>query len=278
MMISPTKPIIYGQGPRALELDSLIAARRAPASSKAGVHHNGTSVSEVSPKHAKVNLSRAHHIKVRFRVEKVGDQELLRIKDNGSSFEIPFLEERPYFDYRSVQRTKGRLIFPGGICSVELEEGPSGKWLYLHLPELELTKEQRQDWEQLYAAKAQEGANFIQKYGGWKLGISEFCNRWKPHFSSEDPRILQQIVGKLIAKSSSGDAWLSDSEGRRELEASTPELAQIIVNLPEEVLELKLRVANLIEVLKMMEEAEEKLAILEASRLEKETVMHGLGK
>ena len=46
----------------------------------------------------------------------------------------------------------------------------------------------------------------------------------------------------------------------------------------EEVLELKLRVGNLIEVLKMMEEAEEKLANLEASRLEKEAVMHGLGK
>jgi hypothetical protein len=274
--ITKEKPYTYDEGPRVKELDNLIASRRATPPAEDGVHHHATSVREVSPAHSKVNTSLAHHIKVRYRVEKIGDMGLLKVKDNGTSCEIPFLDERPYFDYHGVRRTKGALMFQGGVCSVEFEEGPSATWFYIHLPELELTPEQLNEWEQIYSKKAQEASNFIQKWGGWKFGLMEFCTRWKPHFSTEDRRILERIVGKLSASSASGNVWFSDSEGRRELEASKPELAQIIVALPEEVYELKLRMGSLLEILKMMEEADRALAHLEASRLEHETVEYGL--
>lgn len=274
--VTDIQPYLYGDGPRSKELDKIVVAQQLSESANGEVSTNGTGVKQVSPEAARVNLVRSHHIKVRFLVEKIGDSEILRVKQDELTLDVPFLEKAPYFDYRSVRRTKGTLSFPGGRYSVELEEGPKATWFYIHLPELQLTKEEVEGWQKTYSEKAQHAANFIQKWGGWRFGLMEFCERWKPHFSTEDPRFLQQLVGKLGAKNHDGSVWLSDSEGRRELETSDPELAQVIVSFPEEVLELRTRVTNIIQILKLMIEADEDLAMLEASRLEKETVKYGL--
>lgn len=278
VQIGGKKPYIYGAGPRAGELDAIVVTRGAHPSATNGVHHDATSVTKVSPTRDSVNFVRSHHIKVRFRVEKIGDMELLRIKDNGSSVDLPFLEPRPYLDYHNVRRTKGKVPYGKETLSVELEESSAATWFYVHLPELKLTKQELPDWETRYSAMGQQVANFVQKWGGWQLGMMEFCTAWKPHFSTEDPRILEQIAGKLSGKNHDGTVWLSDSEGRRELETSRPEYASVIMALPEEVYELRLRVSNLLELVKMLVEADEDLAKLEASRIEKEGVGYLMGK
>lgn len=265
------RPYLYGAGPRSKELDRLIVARKVSTPTPTEVSTNATSVKQISSKTSQVRTVRAHHIKVRFAVEKIGDMELLSTREG----DIPFLEKGPYYDYRSVKRTKGRLHHPGGVCSVELEEGPNQTWFYIHLPEHEMTIEEVPGWEEKYSKLAQDAANFIQKHGGWKFGLMEFCKRWKQHFSTEDPRLLQQIVGKLTAANHDGTTWLSDSEGRRELETSDPEYAQIIVSIPEALYELKLEMKDLVEITSMIKAAVENLTRAEALEIEDRAMSGG---
>jgi hypothetical protein len=271
--VTDVRPYLYGAGPRSKELDRLIVARKVSTSTPSEVSTNATSVKQVSPETSHVRTVRTHHVKVRFKVEKIGDMEQLSTKDG----DLDFLEKGPYYDYRSVKRTKGRLHHPGGVCSVELEEGPSKTWFYIHLPEREMTSEEVPGWEERYSKLAQDAANFIQKWGGWKFGLMEFCNRWKPHFSTEDPRILQQIVGKVTAANHDRSTWLSDSEDRRELETSDPEYAQIIVSIPEALYELKLEMKDLVEITSLIKTAVENLTRAEALELEDRAAGEGLG-
>ena len=85
------------------------------------------------------------------------------------------------------------------------------------------------------------------------------------------------FADKYTGPSASGKVWISHSAGRRELETSDAELASVVMDLPEEVLRLKLRLRNVLEVIEMIVEAEEGLSKIEATRLERETVVDGLG-
>jgi hypothetical protein len=216
---------------------------------------------------------------VKFRFDKLGDTDEIRIRrEDGMAVSLPFLEQRPYLERNGVKRTKGVLCCPPGDLSVELEERPSGElWFYVHLPELMLTRQQLEsdDWKEAYKVMGLEAGNWVQRHAGWKLGLLEFTD-WKPHFASEDPRILQTIVGKFTSKNHDGSVWTSDSEGARELETHKPELASIICDLPGAIYELKLEVGEILQVLGMMVEAEEKVAEVEASRLQRETNALGL--
>jgi len=274
--ITDVQPYLYGEGARSKELDLLIASESVSTSSSDEVSRYATSVKQVPPRNRSVATVRAHHVKVRFLVEKIGDMEYLQIREDGNLIKLPFLEPRPYLNRRNVSRRKGKILVNAETFSVELEETSGHTYLYLHLPELNLTVEQLDEWEELYAAKAQQVANFIQKWGHWRFGLMEFCARWKPHFATEDPRILQQIVGKATAKSSTGHTWLSDSEGRRELETDTPRIATAIVQLPEKVVQMEVRIDHLIKILEMIVKAQELEAQIELSNIEKDTVLKGI--
>ncbi|MEM0344098.1 MAG: winged helix-turn-helix domain-containing protein [Thermoplasmata archaeon] len=277
--VTKTRPYLYGDGPNAKELDKIIVVKQVSASTSDEVSNHATGVTQVSPGNFVHRTVNGHHVKVRFKVEKLGDTEEIRVRcGDGSTVSYPFLEKRPYLERNGVKRTKGKLHCPPGVLSVELEERPSGElWFYVHLPELKLTREQIQsgEWKEAYKVMGQEAGNWVQRHAGWKLGLIEFTD-WKPHFATEDPRILNTIVGTFTAKNHDGSVWTSDSEGKRELETSRPELASVICDLPGAVYELKLTVGEILQVLEMMVAAESRVAEVEALRLQRETNELGL--
>jgi predicted transcriptional regulator len=280
--VTDKQPYLYGDGPRSKELDKVIDFKRVSKSASDEVSAHDTSVGNLSPETQAVRTVLSHHVKIRFKVEKLGDTDVIRVKDleTGAFLEAPFLNHAPYLDHNNVRKTKGKLLFSGSELSVELEETPSCTWFYVHLPKISLTRDELKSgkWEEIYKRIGQETGNYLQKWAGWKLGLMELCPNWKPHFASEDPRILNNIVSRASAKNHNGSVWTSDSEGRRELETSDPEYAQIIVSIPEALYELKLEMKDLVEITSMIKAAVENLARAEALEIEERAMAEGLGK
>jgi len=283
--VTDTKPYLYGDGLRSRELDDYLAGKRAlesttsdVASDGRGVHVAGSNaVRQLTPKGYGIGLINAHHIKLRFRVIKIGDMHTLLIDKGQHAVEVPLLDKDPYLNHNNVVKYKGKLHFDGEDYSIELEDTPTVTWFYVYMPARNLTVPESKEYEQIYLSQAQQVANFLQKHGKWEFGIIEFCPLWKPHFAACDDRLLNQLVGKVKAKSHSGKVWLSDSEGRREIETSEAELATVIADMPEFVLKLNVRMDVLLQILEKLVAADEKLAQLQVSRLEKETVDHLIG-
>ena len=274
------RPFLYGPGPRAAELDRLIAARRAQGSLNDEVACDGRGVREVAKNTSAARTVNVHHVKVRFVVLKIGDKEFMRVKHEGAVYNLDFLEKDPYFSHNNVIRTKGVLHCPLGQLTVELEEAPSKAQLYIHLPESELTPESVQsgEWKRIYETIGQEAGNWVQKWAGWELGLMELCPSWKPHFAVHDPRILRHVIAKSTAQNTDQSVWLSDSQGKAEFETHREELAGVIVDLPGAVYELQLVVSELTRVLRATIENEEHLAELAVLRQQREVGGNGVMK
>lgn len=271
------KPYLYGQGPRASELDAIAVFAEKKVSAANDVAVYGRGVTTTSPTTSRVHTGRVHHCKVRWRVSKIGDKEIINYHDGNVFYELPFLEKTPYLKRRGVTRTKGRLNTPIGEVSVELEETDHKTNFYAHIPEMDLPEEDIANgrWKALCDAKGQEIGNFIQKWGGWKLGLMELCPNWKPEFGFHDPRVFRNAIENYTARNGAGDVWFSGSEGRAELETNKPEYASVMVDLPGSMYELKLQVKELVGIITMLVEGQKGMAEIEAVRLERELAQNG---
>lgn len=271
------KPYLYGNGPRAKELDQIAVSEVLTHSAKNGVATYGTSVKPVSKATRQVNGARVHHCKVRWLVNKIGDRERLVFKDGNVVYELPFLDDKPYLNRRNVSRTKGVLSTPVGKVSVELEETPNQVRLYAHIPEEDLPEDMitNGEWKDRCEAKAQEIGNFVQKWGHWQLGLMELCPDWVPHFAVHDPRILRDELRNYTSQNAKGDVWTSGSEGRAELETSRPEYVSVMVDMPGKLYELKMQVSQMLEVLEMLSAGQVRMAEIEAMRLERDIAANG---
>ena len=271
------KPYLYGDGPRAKELDAIAVSEVIATSAKNGVSCYGTGVKPVSQETSQVNTAKVHHCKVRWQVSKVGDREVIIYRDENILYELPFLSKTPYLSRRNVQRTKGTLNTPIGKVSMELEETPNQIRLYAHIPEEELPEQMitNGEWRHRCEVKGQEIGTFVQKWGGWKLGLMELCPNWSPHFAIHDPRILRDELNSRTVQNAAKDVWTSGSEGRAELETSRPEYVSVMVDMPGKLYELKLQVTQIGEILDTLIGNEAKFAELETVRQEKELAQNG---
>lgn len=271
------KPYLYADGPRAKELDQIAVSEAVNHSAKNGVAAYGTGVKPVSPATCQINTSKVHHCKVRWLVHKVGDKERVIFKDGNIVYELPFLDKTPYLSRRNVSRTKGKLNTPVGSVSLELEETSNQTRLYAHIPEEDLPEEMITNggWKKRCEAKAQEIGNFIQKWGRWELGLMELCPDWIPHFAINDPRILGEELKNYTSQNAKGDVWTSGSEGRSELETSRPEYVQVMVDMPGKLFELKLQVAELVQIVEMLKQGVQGMAEIETIKLEQEVAQKG---
>jgi hypothetical protein len=273
------KPYLYGQGPRASELDAIAVFEQKKQSASSDVAVYGTGVTTTSSTTRRVHTGRVHHCKVRWRVSKIGDKEVIHYHDGNVVYELPFLDKSPYLNRRGVIRTKGRLNTPIGEVSVELEETSDKAHFYAHIPEMDLPEEDITNgkWKVLCDSKGQEIGNFIQKWGGWKLGLMELCPNWKPEFGFHDPRLFRNALENFTARSKAKDVWLSGSEGRAEIETNKPEYASIMVDVPGSMYELKIQIQELVGMIHMLVDGQKGMVELEALRLEREVALNGGG-
>ena len=271
-------PRLYGPGPRYNIVREIVERIGSETSTLTEMPAHATGVTRISKSTYKVNTLTSHHIKARARVEKIGDREYLCVGEGGERVRMPFLESAPYLDHNNVQRYRGSLTIGGERFSMELEETIRRSTLYVHLPSRELTQAEAPGWKRIFTEIAQRAFDFVTKWGGWKLGEVELCKNWKPHFASEESRLLGYRLNGITASSPDGSVWLSNSGGSREIETSEPEYAQFICSLPESYLDMSRRVSVLLEFSRKLLETIENLMKIEASRLEKELVHAGMGK
>jgi hypothetical protein len=299
--LSKGTPHTYGPGDRADELDELVEETDVKDSTDDEVSSDAIGVTQVSSTVHDVATILAHHHRVKFKVEKVGDCELLKVpKKDGSLGQISFLDSRSYQEnYRGVTRTKGKLRFGGIVLSVELEKTAGGETFYIYGPRKDFTRQQLIDDPEIYdkwvVAQCQEAANFVSKWGGWRFGLPELCD-WIPHYAGDDKRLFGLLNTKFTA--GDGEVWTSNSEGRAELETSNPRLAPFVKQIPEQLknltegvgqlkedrvldreilLEIKLQMRDIIEIWKMQVEAEKLQAEAATIRQEREVAANGSG-
>jgi len=222
------KPKLYEKGPNAGELDALIVGQ------KSEVYARG--VTDVAAKYARVNTAKVHHLRYRAKVLRVGDMQFLR----------------SYYNRRNVQRFKGQIPYYEHFISVEYEETPNQKNFYVHPPEMDLTEAELGDYESKAAAVCQDILNGLSKKAGWKFGLPE-KTKWETHIAVDSPALVGGLTGKYYMESQDGTAFLSNSEGRDELEYKSRgqndkkaiEQAKIMLELPGEVIEISPKLSEL---------------------------------
>lgn len=222
------KPKLYEKGPNAGELDALIVGQ------KSEVYARG--VTDVAAKYARVNTAKVHHLRYRAKVLRVGDMQFLR----------------SYYNRRNVQRFKGQIPYYEHFISVEYEETPNQKNFYVHPPEMDLTEAELGDYESKAAAVCQDILNGISKKAGWKFGLPE-KTKWETHIAVDSPALVGGLTGKYYMESQDGTAFLSNSEGRDELEFKSQgqndekaiRQAKVMLELPGQVIEISTRLEEL---------------------------------
>lgn len=255
-----SKPYFYEKGPNGNHLDILLVNPRNE------VYARG--VTQVSQNYARVDLAKVHHLKYRAKVLRVGDMQFLR----------------SYYNRRNVQRFKGQIPYYEHFISIEYEETPNQQNFYVFPPEMDLTSKELGDYEVKAAAVCQDILNGLSKKAGWQFGLPEKTN-WETHIAIESPALVGGLAGKYFMESKDGTAFLSNSEGRDELEFKSQgqndekaiRQAKIMLELPGQVIEISTKLSELegtleqiIRVLSLQTTGLEKLAEINGKIVEKE--------
>jgi hypothetical protein len=249
------RPILYEKGPRGGELDALIVDGKLTT--------YATGVTDVAKKYTRVDNAEVHHLKYRAKVLTVGNMGFLR----------------QYFDRRNVQRYKGQIAYYEHWISVEYEVTPKQQTFYVYPPEMDLTGEELAGYESKAAAVTQDIPNGLSKKAGWKFGLPE-KTEWETHIAVENPALIGGIAGKYYMESQDGVAFLSNSEGRDEIEfnsqgqkdAKALKQATIMLNLPGQVIEISTKLSELESTLEQLV----RILALQTTGLEKVAEIIGL--
>jgi DNA-binding transcriptional ArsR family regulator len=228
------KPVLYEKGPRGPELDMLYV--------RSSEQINARGVTQCSEHLAKVPTANVHHLKFRLNVLKEGDSQFIYKRGR---------------QYRNVQRSWGQVPYQDKFVTVELEQSfASGgrTTLYIYPPEMDLTADELPHYEEISAKACMEISGYMQKNMSWKLGIPELTD-WQRHIGIDNPALMKGVAEKYFMKSKDGKVWTSNSDGRSEEETDSIEHAQILLDLPGEVLTIKTTMVDLVEDLKLIVEA-----------------------
>lgn len=227
-------PRFYTKGPNGIQLDKAIV------DSKLTVYTRG--VTRLAKKYVRSETGRVHHKKYKFKVISEGSLNYYKIGAR----------------YRNIQRCYAEVPYKDQFVKLELErsfkDGGNGTVLYIYPPQLDLTSEELPKHDDLSLRAVIDIANYLSKNMGWKLGEVE-NTKWQTHIGIDDPAMFKGLAEKIYMKSSDGQAWLSNSEGRSEYETSSVELAQIKLDLPGEVLTIKTTTNGIVETLQQMVQA-----------------------
>ena len=238
-------PILYEKGKESPKLDALVLERRVRDTIRSCVGHASPNTSDtptISPPCQDVSRTvenaRVHaNGSVSFNVEKVGDLHELVIKrdgPNGKVERIKLFKMEPeisedagrgsscYNSHIYVHGKKVRLQFWQGKEKNTLRIWPTEK----NVPPSLLPSDD--ELEKFMESQAQDVANFISKYGGWRFGLPSFNGQIE--IASQDERILSQIPDDIKRVEGVPDAWVDGSppNGKREFEVLRTKKARAV--------------------------------------------------
>jgi DNA-binding transcriptional ArsR family regulator len=235
---------LYKKGPKATKLDGRLNAVSSKINAR-GVTHPSNFEQSSTP----VKTARVHHGLLRLNVVTEGDVEQILEEISGRSVRRPFLKQ--YQNRRGLERFKGQLPYKDLFVSVGYERSAKKRTFYIWPPELDLSADELESYEQRWISISVELSNYLQKHAGWKFGIPELTN-WQTHIGIEAPALMDGISDKFYMTSEDGQTWTSNSEGRSELETSHTDRARVLLEMPGNVLTLETNLTGLYRVLELL--------------------------
>jgi hypothetical protein len=222
---------IYKKGEKSKILDRLIANRQ--------LQIDARSVMPIAP-NADQNLIIVHHLLYRLSVVKEGALDrIVEVDDKGR--EVPHRFLQPESKYHNREVFKGQVPYADEWVTVKYERTAKRRYLYVYIPEIRQTPEEvrAKKWDEMAKTVCMDISKYVQRWGGWQLGLPEIVEKWKPHFAFRS-QVFKNFSDLMFTKSQDGQVWLSDSEGTTELEASDPEIGALLVELPGQVIRISM--------------------------------------
>ncbi len=140
--------------------------------------------------------------------------------------------------------------------TVELETTPSAQFIYVYPPQMDLTADELDHYEDKAQAVVQAILNYMSKNLGWSFGLPELTN-WQHHIGFDSPAPMGQYAEKYCIKSDDGSVVTSNSDGRSEIEfqgKKAPVYAKVWLELPGKVMSLETTISALTDDLKALAE------------------------
>ena len=247
---------IYAKGPKGNLLDDEIFKR--------SLSNCATSVRYFSPESFEKTIL-VHHMRCRIKVVTQGDLGKIVDEKDGRRLEYRFISEiKPL---NGVRQWQGQIPYNDHWVTISMQVLAKSAWLYVYVPEVRLNAEdiRLRKHEEHAIGVSKNISNFICTRGGWELEQPEICSKWKPHFAYNHPA-LQGYSDKVYTSTVDGSSWLSDSNGATEVETCDLDIAQVMVELPGEVVKLKTQMRI------MMKENDARIKENEARAKENETL------
>ncbi|QLH75000.1 MAG: hypothetical protein HPY73_05795 [Methanomassiliicoccales archaeon] len=237
----------YTKGPNGSILDQLILSRQ--------LQIDARSVTPVALDPER-NTVLVHHLLYRLHVVKEGDIPQISEKlPDGRTLVRPFLRPEGR-KHHNRELWHGQVPYYDKFVTVKYERTPKVQWFYIYPPEMEMTPDEvrARRWDEIAKTVCMEISAYVQRHGGWQFGLPEIVESWKPHFAFRSP-VFKNFSDAMFTKSQDGKVWLSDSEGNAELEASDPEYGALLVELPGQVIRVKMEMRDVQAALVAMAEA-----------------------
>ncbi len=214
-------PILYTKAARSPELDALVVERSVRDSVRTCVGHaippkssglESSDLSHIENAHAHANGS------VTFNVEKVGDLHELLVRNDDGEKRVKLFRMDPEISEEAGRGStcyNAHLYFHGKKVRLQFWQGKKKSTLRVWPAEKSIPPNllPGDDALECYMeSHAQDVANFISKYGGWRFGLPSFNGQIE--ITSNDERIISQIPDDIRRIEGIPDAWVDQSEGK----------------------------------------------------------------
>ncbi len=178
-----------------------------------------------------------------FPVLKVGElYEPFRVRDpdTGEISECVVWDPEPR-QLRGVTYYTGRVPIHGGM-TIQYWQGAVERSLHVWPTPVALLPGHVHEAEEGLAAKAQDVANWLSKYGGWRLGVPHYSSNEGEeggiHYACNDPAIVgnvpEGIKGFITA-----DTWIDSTPPPRAVETTDAERMDAMINFAAITKDLK---------------------------------------
>ena len=244
-------PVLYERGRNAPVLDDLVAATCQPldnSSNGGGPIVQNCCKGDKNPintpqTEAYIPTAEAHvNGRYIFPVLKVGElYEPFRVRDpdTGEISECVVWDPEPR-QLRGVTYYTGRVPIHGGM-TIQYWQGAVERSLHVWPTPVALLPGHVHEAEGGLAAKAQDVANWLSKYGGWRLGVPRFSsNEDGPgiHYACNDPAIVGNVP-EGIKGFIGADTWIDSTPPPRAVETTDAERMDAMINFAAITKDLK---------------------------------------